>query len=68
MTKKADLNMEKLNDVGSMYSKITPIQDDTLIHGGKASNLFAYNYQQANTIHVTTHRNTGTTENHTRFR
>ena len=48
MTKTADLNMEKdgkklwrltkqLNDEGSRYSKITLIQDDTLIHGKKRS-------------------------------
>ena len=65
MTKTADLNMDKdgqklwrltkrLNDQGSIYSKITLIQDDTLIHGEKAANLFANNYHQASNIQVTT--------------
>ena len=52
ISKTADLNMEKdgkklwrltkqLNDEGSRYSKITLIQDDNLIHGKTAANLFA---------------------------
>ena len=32
---------KQLNDEGSRYSKITLIQDDTLIHGKTAANLFA---------------------------
>ena len=58
ISKTADLNMEKdgkklwrltkqLNDEGSRYSKITLIQDDTLIHGKTAAILFADTYQQA---------------------
>ena len=49
MTKTADLNMEDGKKLwrltkqlkSSRYSKITLIQDDTLIHGEKADNLFA---------------------------
>ena len=51
---------KQLNDEGSRYSKITLIQDDTLIHGKTAANLFADTYQQASNIQVTTqqHRET----------
>ena len=42
---------KQLNDEGSRYSKITLIQDDTLIHGKTAANLFADTYQQASNIH-----------------
>ena len=53
---------KQLNDEGSSYSKITLIQDDTLLHGEKAANLFADTYQQAQTsnIQITTqkHRET----------
>ena len=77
ISKTADLNMEKdgkklwrltkqLNDEGSRYSKITLIQDDTLIYGKTAANLFADTYQQASNIQVTTQRNPITTKNHKR--
>ena len=51
---------KQLNDEGSRYSKITLIQDDTLIHVKTAANLFADTYQQASNIQVTTqqHRET----------
>ena len=64
ISKTADLNTEKdgkklwrltkqLNDAGSRYSKITLIQDDTLIHGKTAANLFSDTYQRTSNIQVT---------------
>ena len=51
---------KQLNDECSGYSKITLIQDDTLMHGKTAANLFYETYQQACNIQVTTqqHRET----------
>ena len=65
MTKTVNLNKEKygkklwrltkqVNDEASRYSNITLIQIDTLIHGGKAADLFADTYHQPSNIQVTT--------------
>ena len=55
MEKKLCRLTKQLNDEDSRYSKITLIQDDTLLHGKILTSLFTDTYQQVTTQH---HRET----------